>query len=168
MGKMGDFRASKKPVFRQTFVTDRQTQDKSRWGPPPSRRKIVARGGPRARPPTPTNSLCPARKKWSTSSLFQPPHWSGRRFWGRPRGTLGRIPRRRGPSLWPPARGYPPFGQVLGIKCKQSSARKAPPFGRADARAWQEKGVLGELWSSAARTFFLVQKLAVLARHWAK
>ena len=107
-------------------------------------------------------------KKWSTSSLFQPPHWSGRRFWGRPRGTFGLISRSEGPpsGLWPG--GYPPFGLVFGINKQQSSARKAPPFGRGDARVRRNKVVLGQHWSSATRRFFRRAKRAVLARPWAK
>ena len=60
------------------------------------------------------------------------------------------------------------MGRGFDIKCKQSSARKEPSFGRTDAHARRKKVVLGELWSSATRAFFRRQKLALLARHWGK
>ena len=113
MGEMSDLLGSKSPDF-SVFWVDRQTHTHTQrtshpGGTPLHAGKSQPVGG-RSRPPTPTNSLlCQARKKWSTSSLFQPPHWSGRHFWGRPRGTLGLISRPWGPFLWPPARGVPPF-----------------------------------------------------------
>ena len=109
-------------------------------------------------PPTPTNPLCQARKKWSTSSLFQPPHWSGRRFWVRPRGTFGAICRPGGPSLRPPARWYPPFGPVFGIKWPQSSARARRRHSAAETHAFgQTKLSLASSGAAQLAGFFAGQ-----------
>ena len=164
MSKTSEIPGSKNPIFMASPV-DRHTDRRrtSRPGGTPLHAGKSQPVGGRSRLPTPTTSLlCQARKKWSTSSLFQPPHWSGRRFWARHRCTLGAIPRLRGPSLGPWPGGYPPFGPVFGINGKQSSHKLESPLGRACLRVWRNKVVLGKLCASATRDFFLGQKVADL------
>ena len=154
---------------RQDFeLTDRQTEDKLPWRTPLSRRKNVVRGGARAQFPHSNKLSASGAGKMEYFITFP----ASALVW---KALLGAFSEHFWAHSPPPGAhsgprpgGYPPFGLVFGLNCQQSSARKAPPVGRGDARLWKSKVVLGELWSSATRRFFRTPELAVLARQWAK
>ena len=122
LGEMSDFPGSKSPDFQVFWVhtqTHRHTDRQRTSGPggtPPPRRKISARGWTLA-PPHSNNLSAPSgAEKMEYFITFPASALVWKAFLGTSSGHFWRHLPPRGPFPWAPARGYPPFGPVFGIK----------------------------------------------------
>ena len=136
--------------------------------PPPPRRKFSARGRTLAPPHSNKLSAVPGAEKMEYFITFPASALVWKALLGASSGHFRAHFPPRGPSLWPPARGVPPFGPVFGLNCKQGSHKLESPLGRACVSVWRNKVVVGKLCASATRSFFSGPKVAVLAPEQAK
>ena len=135
ISRTSEIPSSKNPIFMASPV-DTQTHggQAAQEGPPSTQENLSLWADARASPlQLATSLLCQAREKWSTSSLFQPPHWSGMRFWGHHLSTFRAIFPLWEPSLVPA--GVPPFWVSFWHKIAAKFRAQGAVIRRTDGHA---------------------------------